>query len=86
MNAQRYRDEVLEPHVRLFKGAVGPHFIFMDDNARPQRAHLVDDYLEREDIQSMDWPAMSPDMNPIEQRCPWEQLRSVARCMRVDWK
>ena len=34
-------------------------------NARPHRAHLVDDYLEREDIQGMDWPIMSPDMNPI---------------------
>ena len=67
VKAQRYRDKVLEPHVQLFRGAVGPHFIFIDDNARPHRAHLVDDYLEREDIQNMDWPAMSPDMNPIEQ-------------------
>ena len=22
----------------------------------------------------------------LDQRCPWEQLRSFARCMRVDWK
>ena len=38
----------------------------MDNNARPHRAHLVDDYVEREDIQLMDWPANSPDMNPID--------------------
>ena len=49
--------------MRLFRGAVGPHFIFMDDNARPYRAHLVYDYLEREEFQYTDWPAMSPDMN-----------------------
>ena len=54
VNAQRYRNEVPEPHVRLFRGAVGPHIIFMYDNARPHRAHQVDDYLQREDIQSMD--------------------------------
>ena len=36
----RYRDEVLEPYVRLFRGAVGPEFILMDDNARPHRALL----------------------------------------------
>ncbi|GFW86042.1 transposable element Tcb2 transposase [Trichonephila clavipes] len=32
VTAQRYRDEVLEPYVSLFRGAVGPDFIFMDDN------------------------------------------------------
>ncbi|GFT34496.1 transposable element Tcb2 transposase [Trichonephila clavipes] len=31
--AQRYKDEVLEPYVRLFRGAVDPDFIFMDYNA-----------------------------------------------------
>ncbi|GFV84547.1 transposable element Tcb2 transposase [Trichonephila clavipes] len=33
VTAQRYRDEVLEPYIRLFRGAVSPDFIFMDDNA-----------------------------------------------------
>ncbi|GFS63663.1 hypothetical protein TNCV_5109271 [Trichonephila clavipes] len=30
---QRYIHEVLLPHVRLFRGAVGDKFAFMDDNA-----------------------------------------------------
>jgi len=47
---QRYRQEILELYVRLFRYAVGPQFIFMDDNAKPHRAHLVDDYLENEDV------------------------------------
>ncbi|GBN60330.1 Transposable element Tcb2 transposase [Araneus ventricosus] len=46
----RYRDEILETYVRLFRGAVGPEFILMDDNARPHRALLVDEFLERERI------------------------------------
>ncbi|GFT87191.1 transposable element Tc1 transposase [Trichonephila clavipes] len=33
MTGQRYNDEVLLPHVRLFRGAVGDKFVFMDDNA-----------------------------------------------------
>ncbi|GFX76727.1 transposable element Tc1 transposase [Trichonephila clavipes] len=42
----RYRDEVLEPYVRPFRGACGPEFILMGDNARPNRALLVDEFLE----------------------------------------
>ncbi len=39
----RYRDdEVLEPYVRLFRGAVGFEFILLNDNTRPHRALLVD--------------------------------------------
>ncbi|GFT05323.1 transposable element Tc3 transposase [Trichonephila clavipes] len=33
MTGQRYIDEVLLPHVCLFRGAVGDKFVFMDDNA-----------------------------------------------------
>ncbi|GBO00171.1 hypothetical protein AVEN_228412-1 [Araneus ventricosus] len=62
----RYRDEILEPYVRLFRCAVGPEFILMDDNARPHGAFLVDEFLESEDIRQMDWLARSPDVNPIE--------------------
>ncbi|GBM69512.1 hypothetical protein AVEN_205388-1 [Araneus ventricosus] len=73
----RYRDEILEPYVRLFRGAVGPEFILMDDNARPHRALLVDEFLESEDIRRMDSPATSPDLNPIEH--VWDALgRAIA--------
>ncbi|GFT40713.1 transposable element Tcb1 transposase [Trichonephila clavipes] len=61
-----YRDEVLEPYVRLFGGACGPEFILMDNNVRPHRVLLVDKFLESEDIRRMYWPARSPDFNPIE--------------------
>ena len=62
----QYRDEVLDPIVRPYAGAIGDDFILMDDNARPHRARVVTDYLETETIERMDWPSLSPDLNPIE--------------------
>ena len=38
----------------------------MHDNARPHRAHVVNDYLEDEGIERLDWPLRSPDLNLIE--------------------
>ncbi|GFU94392.1 hypothetical protein TNCV_944091 [Trichonephila clavipes] len=47
MTGQRYIDEVLLPHVRLFRGAVGDKFVFMDDNATCHRTLAVQDCLEQ---------------------------------------
>ncbi|GBN45171.1 hypothetical protein AVEN_105868-1 [Araneus ventricosus] len=42
----RYRDEILDPYVRPYAGAIGNDLILMDDNARLHRAVVVEDYLE----------------------------------------
>ena len=62
----RYREEILHPIVHPYAGACGQRFIMMDDNARTHRAIVVDQYLEQEGIERMDWPAKSPDLNPIK--------------------
>ncbi|GFT74919.1 transposable element Tcb2 transposase [Trichonephila clavipes] len=62
----RYCEEILLLDVRLFRGAIGPDFIFMDDNARPHRTFAVEELLKSEDITRMYWPAYSPGLNPIE--------------------
>ncbi|GFW30534.1 HTH_Tnp_Tc3_2 domain-containing protein [Trichonephila clavipes] len=54
MTGHIYRDVILEQHVRLFRGAMGAEFLFMDDNARPHRANIVDECLQSEDITRMD--------------------------------
>jgi hypothetical protein len=59
-------DDILDNQLRLYAGASGDQFILIDDNARPHRARLVQDYLQRESIERMDWPARSPILNPIE--------------------
>ncbi|GFS93093.1 transposable element Tcb1 transposase [Trichonephila clavipes] len=79
MTGYIYQDIILEQRVRLFRGAMGAKFLFMDDNARPHRANIVDECLQSEEMTRMDWQAYSPDLNPIEH--VWDMLgqRIVAR-------
>lgn len=68
LNGDRYIREILQP-------VLVPHFdnhplatrpVFMDDNARPHRSRLVTAFLENNAITKLPWPAMSPDLNPLE--------------------
>ena len=46
VNAEDYRDDILDTYVRPYVGAIGDDFLLQDDNARPHGAHIVDDYLK----------------------------------------
>jgi len=60
-----YRDEILRPIVRPYAGAVGSGFLLMPDNVRLHVAEVCQQFLHDEGIDAVDWPARSPDLNPI---------------------
>ncbi|GFX67220.1 transposable element Tc1 transposase [Trichonephila clavipes] len=46
-NGTRYCNEIFLPYVRLFRGAMGLHFLFMDDNAPCHRTVAAEQDIER---------------------------------------
>ncbi|GFX97946.1 transposable element Tcb2 transposase [Trichonephila clavipes] len=81
VNGTRYCNEILLPYVRLFRGAMGLQLLFMDDNAPCHRTVAAEQLLESEDIERMDWPARSPDLNPIEHVWDFLGRRLAARTL-----
>ncbi|GFT00005.1 transposable element Tcb2 transposase [Trichonephila clavipes] len=81
VNGTRYCNEILLPYVRLFRGAMGLQFLFMDDNAPCHRTVAAEQLLESENIERMDWPARSPDLNPIEHVWDFLGRRLAARTL-----
>ncbi|GFV13870.1 transposable element Tcb2 transposase [Trichonephila clavipes] len=53
----------------------------MDDNAPCHRTVAAEQLLESEDIERMDWPARSPDLNPIEHVWDFLGRRLAARTL-----
>ncbi|GFY16693.1 transposable element Tcb2 transposase [Trichonephila clavipes] len=81
VNGTRYCNEILLPYVRLFRGAMGLQFLFMDDNAPCHRTVAAEKLLESEDIERMDWPARYLDLNPIEHVWDFLGRRLAARTL-----
>jgi hypothetical protein len=66
MTDRRYIDNVLEPHVVPFAENMGPEFIRQQDNARPHVARVVQNFLNTHNIDIMNSPPCSPNLNAIE--------------------
>ena len=78
MTARRYVDEVFQPVPVSFM-AGRREMVFQQDNARAHSARLTQDVLNRNNIVTMDWPALNPDLNPTEHL--WDEIeRRIHRC------
>ena len=62
----RYRDKVLRPVVVRIAWAIGQNLILMQDIAHAHIARVAVNFLDNEGIETLDWPARSPDLNPVE--------------------
>ena len=47
------------------------------DNARPQVARVVTDFLSQQNVNVLPWPAVSPDLSPTEHA--WDEMERRLR-------
>jgi len=97
INAQRNVADVLNPHDLPSIRQHGPGVTLKQDNARPHVARVTTQLLQQNNVNGMPWPAVSPDLNPIEHI--WDQLcrkarayhqidnvRDLTRALQQEWR
>nr|CAH7744115.1 unnamed protein product [Callosobruchus chinensis] len=66
MTGAYYLQNNINAIVQPLRNEIGDQFIFMDIMPDPHRTRAVQKALENKNIARLEWPAMFPDMNPIE--------------------
>ena len=66
MTVARYRDDILQQLVILLIRNHGNNVRLQQENARPHVARVVQKFLQQQNVNLIDWPAVSPDFSPIK--------------------
>lgn len=64
-NSHKYM-RVLRTHLLPIVQDIAPPRIFMQDNSPLHKANNVMGWFSRQNFEVLDWPELSPDLNPIE--------------------
>ena len=76
LNSQGYINQILQPEAVPFLQRHGPA-ILMHDNERSHVARICRQFLNKNNVNVLPWPAVSPNMNPIEHI--WDYLGRKVR-------
>ena len=56
---------------------MGQHAVYQKANAQPHRAVFVQGFIQEDGINRVDWPAYSPNLNPVQTL--WDELQRRVR-------
>ena len=66
LNSQKYQDQILESGVRPpLDSLEGQNMVLQDDIARPHFTRIIEEYKNQQNIASLPWLSLLPDLNPI---------------------
>ncbi len=71
VTSQYYLNNIINPVIVPLHEQHRPDFIFMDDNAPAHRGCIIRERLLEAGVPQTEWPALFPDLNPIENL--WDQ-------------
>ncbi|GFT26766.1 transposable element Tcb2 transposase [Trichonephila clavipes] len=75
INETRYCNEILLPYVRLFRGAMGLQFLFMDDNAPCHRTIAAEQLLESRRLAARTLPLVTIRELRLALQDEWAAMR-----------
>ena len=85
LNAEQYISQILAKTTPLLPRATSKQLVFMQDGAAPHTAAATKAWLARHGVKIFeDWPANSPDVNPIEHLWAYLEKRLQHRQCRTD--
>ena len=85
LNAVSYRYTILDPIVLSFLQQRNFDHVFQHDNARCHVACVCQDFLNQNQIRVPPWPALSPDLSPIEYLCDKSNSTGAASRTVHEW-